>query len=254
MKTNAIVRIVVYALVAVVLILLLSTCLLLGDFSIPIGTSDYIAGNGSFPASEITALDIDWAAGSVDIVMHDSDKITFYDYSESKNPKPMAYKKENGTLKLRYSKPAISFGNSPAKSLTVCVPRDWFCRTLDLDGASLYVFVHKLSVDYLNLDGVSNQITFNGSIKTLDCDGVSNQITLRCHANPDAIDVDGVSNQLILALPQGCGFQATVDGLSNHFESELDVVSRDAHLVYGDGACQIDVDGISCTLVVNQFE
>ncbi len=254
MKTNATVRIIVYALTAVLLISLLSVCLFLGGFSISIGNSDYIAGNGSFPASEITALDIDWASGSVNIVMHDSDRITFYDHSESQNPKPMAYKKENGTLKLRYSKPAISFGNSPAKSLTVCVPRDWFCQTLDLDGASLSVFVHKLSVESLNLDGVSNQITFNGSINTLDCDGVSNRITLHCHANPDTVDVEGVSNQLLLRLPQGCGFQAAIDGLGNHFESELDVVSRDALLVHGDGACQIDVDGISCTLVVNQSE
>ncbi len=254
MKTNATVRIIIYGLIAVLLILLLWACLSLGNISIPIGNSDYIAGNGAFPASEITALEIDWAAGSVHIVVHDSDKITFYDQSESQNAAPMAYKRENGTLKLCYSKPAINFGNSPAKSLTVCVPRDWFCQTLDLDGASLNVFVQSLSLDCLNLDGVSNQVRFTGSVKALECDGVSNQVTLHCHANPETVGVAGVSNQLILKLPQGCGFQATVDGMGNHFESELDVVKKDALLVYGDGACRIDVDGISCTLVVNQSE
>lgn len=253
MKASAITRIILYSLVALLLIGLLLTGLGIGAlmFRINIG-GEYTTGEGSVPAADITELSLDWASGTITIQTADTDEITFTESGNFAEDQAMAYSTKGGTLSISYSQPSLQIGfvSIPSKDLTVTVPEDWFCETLELDGASLTVDITGLQVGTLDIDGASNEVTFNGSVDTVDCDGASCDVEIVAANRIDEIDLDGASCSLSLSLPEGCGFEVRMDGLSCDFRSDLTYTSSDGDYFYGDNHCKINADGVSCDITI----
>lgn len=259
MKTNAIVRIVIYSLVILLLVGILLTCFGIGTFSFNInnvGIEDMTTGGSSVDASQVSKLQLDWAAGSITIRTADTDEITFTESGNFSDEFAMVCNVKGGELHIQYSKPAVSIGfvSTPSKDLVITVPNDWFCQELELDGAALEVDISGVSINELDIDGASNIIDFSGAVKTLDIDGASCDITLLCTDRPRKIDMDGASCRLDLTLPAECGFQVQMDGLSCDFYSDLDYIGSEGNYFYGDRYCQIDADGMSCELSIRQSE
>lgn len=258
MKTNAIVRIVIYSLVILLLLGLLLTGLGTGMlmFNIQFDTGDYTTGGSKVDAAGIRQLEIDWASGSILMQTADTDQITFTESGSFTDDQAMVYEVKNGTLTLKYSKPAIQigFGSMPSKDLVITVPKDWVCQELELDGAALDIEINGLSIDSLDMDGASNQVRINAAVRNLDCDGASCEITLNTTDKPRKIDLDGASCRLELTLPADCGFLVQMDGLSCDFNSDLDYTSSNGDYMYGDCYCQIDTDGLSCQVTIQQAQ
>ena len=256
MKTNAIVRIVIYALVILLLLAILCAGLGLGTFYISLGSENYITGEGSVAASEVSRLELDWAAGSIRIVTADTDQITFTESGYAEENQRMVYSQNGGTLKISYSKTtvAIGFVSIPSKDLTITVPEDWVCQELELDGASLEVEISGLTVTKLDIDGASNTIRFTGSVNTLECDGAACEMAITCTDRPRTIDMDGAACQLELTLPKDCGFRVEMDGLSCDFRSDLAYTIANDCQIYGDEYCRINADGISCEITIHSAE
>lgn len=260
MKTNAIIRIVIYALVILILLGILCACLGIGVLTIDLGlgsSGTYVEGEASVSAGQIRDLEIEWASGSIRIVTADTDTITFSESGQSNEQYRMTYEQSDDTLHLSYgSSQGIQIGlvSIPSKDLTITVPKDWVCGELEIDAASVDISISGLTVTKLDLDGASNQLTFSGSVEKLDCDGASNDIELICSNNPSQIDMDGASCDLDLTLPQGCGFRAELDGLSCDFYSALDYKTTNGCHSYGDESCRVNVDGVSCNVTIRESE
>lgn len=254
MKANAITRIVIYSIIILLLVGILCTCLGLGTltFNLGLGNGTPVNGEASVSAADVNDLEIDWASGSVNIVVADTDCITFSE-SGGTNEYRMTYNISGDTLQLTYGtgKVQIGFTSIPSKDLTVTVPKDWTCGELEINAASVEVDITDLTVTELSLNGASNKLHFNGSVSKMDCDGASNNLELVCASKPSKIDIDGASCSLDLELPYDCGFRAELDGLSCDFDSDLDYKSSDGTHWYGDEHCKIDVDGVSCDVTVN---
>lgn len=254
MKTSAIIRIVLYSLVAVLLIGLLLAGLGIGSFIFQIdsGNHAYTTGGGSVEAAEVTSIRINWASGSVILQTGDTDQIRFEESGNFSEEYAMVYEVKNGKLKLEYAKPrfAIGFGSIPSKDLVITVPESWICEELELDGAALQVEIRELSVQDLDIDGAACEVSFLGSLDRLSCDGAACELNITCRNRPQEFDLDGASCQLDLTIPDGCGFQVRMDGLSCHFRSDAEYTVSNKTYLYGDQHCRIDADGVSCEVTV----
>lgn len=254
MKHNAVARIVIYSLIIVVLlgILVAGLGLDLYAFRRDSHTAYTPGGEVTVDADDVSRIELNWAAGSITIQTGDADGITFSDTDDGKYP--LSYSVEGGKLSIDYTaKSFIGVGSLPSKDLTITVPADWVCKSLDLDGAALEIYIDGLTVQNFDIDGAANEIEFSGSLQELDCDGAACTLTLTCMEAPDRIDLDGASVEMCLLLPKDCGFQADISGLSCSFRSDLPYSYREETYYYGDKHCKISIDGLSCALTINEL-
>ena len=258
MKTNAITRIVIYSIIILLVVSILFVCLRkesLTVFNFGTGDGKPVNGEASVIASDVDALEIDWASGSICIKVADTDTITFAE-SGGDEEFPMTYNLNNGTLQLGYASGKIQIGitSIPNKDLTVTVPKNWNCEELEINAASVDVDISDLNVTELSINGAANNLRFNGSIDNLECDGASNDLELICVNGPSEISIDGASCSLDLELPQDCGFRAELNGVSCDFRSDLDYKRTDGIYRYANEHCKIDVDGVSCDVTINSAD
>lgn len=276
MRTNAIVRIVIFSLVILLLLAVLGAGLGIGmlSFDLGLGHGSYTTGSSAVPAAEIQDLEIEWTAGSIAIVPGDTDSIEFTEICPS-SAKEMVFEQRGSTLTIRYSAPAIEVGivNNHAKDLTVTVPADWFCQELSINAAAVDVNVTRLnagSVDLnsasgrcsftdcdfgsLDVDAAAGKIAFRGKLGTLDCDAAAADVEAVFTVAPRKIDVDSSTGDLDLTLPADCGFRVDIEGLSADFTTDFDTTRENGCYVYGDQSCQIEVDSFSSDVTIRKGE
>lgn len=281
MKTNAIVRIILFSLIALILLSLL----LVGIFAKTLSFDGKVLGltfgkeieggtvssNGAVNAANITDISIEWAAGKIDIRHGDVDQITFSETSPEDNMHRMVWKQQGKELKLYYSDDSISlsgFGvtlnDTVAKDLTITVPHDWECGELSLDVAAANVEITGMVIDEvdfdvasgicrfenctvreLSVDTASGDIHYSGCLDVFDCDAASADCVLNLTNQPRRIDLDTMSGDLELVLPEDCGFTLSLDALSSDFTTDFAAAKKNDSYVYGDGGCKISVDGMS---------
>lgn len=256
MKTNAMVRIILYTLTIVLLVFLLCVGLGLREITLDLGYGNgtTVEGEATFDTSEIRNINIDWAAGSVTIRADETDCITVTEVLPEGCEHKMAYKVSGDTLKLSYSNGVIGigFGNwsGPSKDLIITVPIGWVCEELQIDGAALKIELDGITVGNLELDGASCNLTFFGSAEEVEIDGAATKILMEFDNRVSEISVNGASCELDLTLPKDCGFQVEMDGLGCDFQSELSGISQNGSYTYGDQHCKIEVDGLGCKVSI----
>lgn len=253
MKTNAIVRIVLYSLLALMLTGVLLAGLLT-NFVVDIssGTEVVVDFEASVDAASVQHLQIDWASGNVVVKAEDVDRIILRETADSVIKKPMTYRLENGTLELNHSNQMVfgPFFKPQEKNLVVIVPRNWECRELELDGAGLEVSINEMNIRELSIDGAGVALSASGSIQKLSIDGAGCEIALNCADRPKRIEMDGAGCVLSLTLPEGCGFTLDMDGLGCALDTDLPYRKQDGIYLSGDGDCQIDADGLGCQVSI----
>ena len=278
MKTNAIIRIVLFSLAILVLlcVLLAGMALSLFTFKISEGVDATAAsltpGNDqsfTFSPDDIRDIEIEWAAGTITIQPGDTEYIEIY---EKGSGNPMILRREEDELKILFDDMGVSVGISInySKDLFITVPRDWVCGSLELEVASADLFVYDLtsrSVEFdgasgkftftdctvgnLDVDTASGDIDFTGSLNTLDCDAASADCRLTLANHPSRIDMDSASGDLELCLPADCGFTLTLDGLSTHFTTDFSTTTVGTNRYKsGDGGCSIDMDAMSGNVTI----
>ncbi len=275
MKSNAIVRIVIYIVAIILLCCLLAAGIGLGSINFSLGIQeDLTPGSGSVEADLIQNLKIEWVAGEI-ILQTDPqvDTIAFTEKGSTADGHPMGFKIKGDTLLICYSnesKVQFGFTSRGSKDLIITVPANWICGELKIESVSTDATISNLTVDSIELDSASNHFVFNdctigsldadgasneieitGNLERLDCDGMSAKITAVLTNTPSRIDLDGMSSKLELTLPFDCGFYVKMDGMSNHFSCDLETKVLDGAYVYGDRRCQITVDGMSSEVYIS---
>lgn len=253
MKRNAIVRIVLYSLLAVVLTGILMSGLLT-NFVVDIVHGeeivvDYEASVDSAPARNIQ---INWASGNVVVKAEDVNQIIIRETADKAIKKPMTYSYQNGTLEINHSSQKVfgPFYKPQEKNLVVIVPLSWVCQELSIDGAGLEISINGLSIADLSVNGAGIVLNADGSVNEVDIDGAGCEVKLYCTDRPQEINLDGAGCVLSLTLPEGCGFRMEADGLGCELETALSFHKQDGVYISGDGHCQIDVDGLGCEVAI----
>lgn len=254
MKTGAIVRIVIYSVLFLILLGLLIGGLCIGYlfYNAPSGETATIERR--IDATEFSKLEIEWAAGSVKIVTGlITNEIVVMESKDTNNPYAMVTEFDGNTLKIRYAN-NVSFhiASLSGKDLTVIVPKNWNCRSLEIDGAALEIDISDMDVDYIELNGASAKLNLDGCFGKLECNGAATKLNLNCTTSPDRISIDGAACQLDLTLPKNCGFAVDADGLAIDFNSNCDYTKNGNTYTYGGEDCEIDVSGLGCKVTVDQ--
>lgn len=310
MKTNAIIRIIVWSLVILLLVAILGGALLgrytlrsffrmvdrgesyvetfiparLDEEAVPLETFVPVAPLNPeetvrLPAEQISDIEIEWAAGKILIQPIDTDEIQFSESDITDIKNALVWKQRGSKLSISFCEESvgnfINFGSNSnlTKDLTILVPRDWSCDTLEIDAASATLEVNDLtiqeveldtasgsckfdncSIKELDLDTASGDIRFFGSLDILDCDAASASVYAVLTNVPTRMDLDSMSGDLDITLPEDAGFTANVEGLSADFSSDFDTTTRNGSHVHGDGHCRISVDAMSGDVIIRKAE
>lgn len=278
MKRNAIFRIILFSFLAVVLVGVLISGIALKKYQMPgivvrkSFDAPEVSGN-KFNAGEIDRLKIEWAAGSIVLVPVEGNKISITEELLG-GDESMVLKKDGSTLYVQYSEGAvgISFGSgSLKKNLYITVPQDWECKELEIDAASATVQVENLTIEEvesstasgthiftncqvgtLKMETFSGDLNFTGTLEKLDFNGVSAQLDLALTNAPKSIELESVSGDLNLTLPESCGFTVDKDTVSGRVSSELPTTEQNGKIVYADGHCEIEVEGVSASVHIRK--
>lgn len=293
MKNNAIIRIVIWSIVLVLLVAIL--VIGLGRFSFnrlwttmitsPSDASGNVTptkGNVSTSGDQNVSLDgqirdieIEWVSGTILVQAGDVDTVQFQSTAAAEPEYDTVWSVKDGKLSIQFCKESLwhgfSFTKQWSKDLTVTVPKDFVCDSLDIDAASTKVQVVDMNireveidcastdsvfegcaVEELDLDGASGKLHYEGSLNSLDGDAASMKITAVLLNVPYNIDIDIASGDLDLTLPEDAGFRLTMDTMSGNFTSDFPTTLRNGSHVCGDGACRINVDGMSAGVTIRK--
>lgn len=279
MKTNAVVRIILWCLTLTILLSMLAIGLMRPSFLLSGHSSLFRKSESSDPSGVVAStykadttavrkLEIDWVAGNISVRSGDVDVITISESGAFDQKYTMYCRQKGDTLEIAACQGALSLSDSLKKNLkkdlTIVIPRKDALRLLEIDAASAEISVEDLeiqevvldtasgaarfencSVEDLDLDTASGDLKFQGSLNNLDFDSASAKITAVLTNVPRSIDMDTASGDLELTLPKDAGFTVEMDALSSKFHSDFPCVSRNGVQICGDGYCQIQIDTMS---------
>ncbi len=208
MKTNAIVRIILWSLLAVILSGILIAGLVVGPL-IEIGSqiewdkigvnfddSGYSVGETDID-EDISSVEIHWVAGSVKVEPFDGDKIEIRESGYAKESDKLRYRVTDGRLVIRFSKSNVFFifGVRPPKDLVLRLPRSIAAdlKALEIESVSAGVFAGDLNAGELNVKSVSGSIELDGiTAGKADLESVSGSINAS-HLKTETLDTNNVS-------------------------------------------------------------
>lgn len=276
MKSNAIIRIVLFSLAILIGVSLLLFAL--GAIRFPVQLKEYEKQTSSswVNADDVVNIHIEWVAGSVNFKYANTNRISFEEVGNFPESEKMVWSKVDNTLNIRFSPRknilSINLGflsTTPVyeKDLNITLPTKWagrevqveavsadiyandlVCDILDVDAVSGNIYANHLRVKELAVDGVSGNINASGVFEKVDMDCVSGDCDLVVKNNAKQIDFDGVSGNLNITLVEPSGFACKVGAPLNVFRSEFETTCVDNFFTYGDAAIKIYVDGVSGTV------
>lgn len=225
MKTNAIVRIVLFSVTILILLAILAAGLTLRHWErllrplaasspetaiperldSPEAAAPTLAPAGEdalrFPADQIRQLKIEWAAGSVVLVPGDGDAIEVCE-SGSNSKYPMQVKQQGSTLSIDYCEESLlkGFGiNLDRKDLTVSIPRDCALDSLEIETASATLQASGLTVREVEIDTASGECVLEScAVDKLDLDTASGD--LRFSGTLEELECDAASGSVCAVL------------------------------------------------------
>lgn len=293
MKRNAIVRIILYSLVILILgTILCANLFTFRVGSHTIRTEQSYAQSMPIPVTQpidatvaddsgiheaflpVDKLEVNWAAGSITILPENVGNIEISERATSGNPKPLSAKIKDGKLVLDYSDDKGFSGKSlGSKELTILVPMNWTCKELEINAASSTVDVQNLRIgdveintasgnchftdcnlDSLEVNAASADVFFTGHLRDFECEGVSGSAYLTLESAARKICMESVSGQLSLNLPENCGFTVERESLSSKFNCDVETTQHNGCHIYGDGSCQIELEGLSTSLTIHHAD
>ncbi|MBQ8833696.1 MAG: DUF4097 family beta strand repeat protein [Oscillospiraceae bacterium] len=297
MKRNAIIRIVLWSIVIALLLgimvsVICGGSLFRGIYSLLNNVTDTDGSGGEltleqtplhilpseesliFDPKDVEDLEIEWAAGSIILQPADVEEITITESDVSDEKYAMRWKLVNRKLTIQFSEDTIfgigiTVNTKLTKDLYIQVPRDWVCRSLEIDAASATLEVCDLTigeveldtasgvcrfdnctVDSIDMDTASGDIRFSGSLNTLDFDGASAGIYAQLTNTPNRMDIDTMSGDLDLTLPADTGFIVSLDAMSGGFSSDFETTTKNGSYIHGDGRCRINVSAMSGDVII----
>lgn len=280
MRTNAIIRIIIYSLVILILSGILVSVLFFGMYIADGRVQSHHSDEHIAPiegvvtqeifSNDIKNIEIEWVAGSITIqpskTANDIQITESFGHDVSQT---MVCKQSGQTLKIQFCEDSMKFPSfgvdiDYSKDLVITVPENWNGNSLEIDAASTEVEVHDLNINELDFDGASGKLTldnckivildidtasgdveFSGILKELDFDAASAKFDGEFFQMPNHLNLDTMSGDLTIVLPEYCGFELTLDTMSGSFDSDFEFNTMGATYKVGDGACKIKVNAMS---------
>lgn len=291
MKRNAIARIVIWSLVAVLLISLLivgincsPSSFFTGDWSSGIigvtykNSALYNVGGGTV-TDEFHSIKVNWTNGKINIESYDGEDTVISETEVAEKENKLRWRVEDGVLKIQQMAAGMRFGlkKTPKKTLTVKIPSSAAekLKSVNTDSVSAEVNIigvaasGKIEIDTvsgsaemkniktarLDIDTVSGEVNAEGEISELESDSVSGDITVSSAVPLEKLDCDSTSGNIRLTIPKNSGFTLKADTVSGDISCGLPAVSESKNRrVCGDGSADFETDTVSGDLIIKGME
>ena len=237
MKRNAIIRIILFSLIAFVLLCVLLAGLGLSSFAKPVSSQIVsVQSTGEeheFAPGEVSEIFISWASGDIDIQPADQDTVTVSE--ERSGGSSMVVHHRGSTLeRLEVS---VASADVSAENMSV--------TSVALNTASGDCAFTDCAVEKMQVNTASGDLDYIGTLQRLEWKGASADCNLRLGDAPVSIEMNTASGELNLFLPDNCGFTLDRSSLSGAFQSDFATTTENDKIVCGDGACQITFSSFS---------
>lgn len=283
MKSSALIRMILSALVIIALL-----CILVAGIGarshlhLPFGrTAEDFHGVAAmdtvmFDVDSVSHLEINWVAGNITIEVVDGfDEISITE-TNSDAKHPMVYRHDGTKLIIQDREDnhnAVTVHSAERKDLCIAVPAAWSCQELEINSASANILLRNMTVQEmevntasgvcdiqncriqeLEMNGASADLFFTGSLLNLEMNGASASAVVSVNNVPQSLSMESMSGKLELTLPQDCGFRLDQNSLSGKANIDFDTRTVDGCQVYGDGACRIKIEGLSASAAIHKAE
>ena len=228
MKTNAIIRIILFSLAILILLGILLGGLAAGYLVNNAGkvsqsiisnlfndhdtdkniwdhfsSGDTIDFAASVDAGHIRDISIDWVSGSITILPGKNNRITISESEVSNDKYKLIWKQSGDKLVIQYCEADWDFfgikTTDLSKDLVITVPKDWICDSLEIDTASARVEIFDLSIHEMDFDGASGSCYFDNCIvDEIDLDTASGDVNFTGTLN--ILDCDAASASINLVV------------------------------------------------------
>lgn len=291
MKRNAIARIIIWSLVAV----LLTSLLVVGISSSPSSffTGDWSLGGigvtyknsalynvgGGTVTDEFHSIKVNWTNGKINIESYDGEDTVISETEVAEKENKLRWRVEDGVLKIQQMAAGMRFGlkQTPKKTLTVKIPSKVAegLKAVTSDSVSAEVTItgisasDKIEIDTvsgganlkniktekLDIDTVSGSIKAAGEFTELESDSVSGDVTVSSATPLKKLDCDSTSGNIRLTIPKNSGFTLKADTVSGDISCGLPTVSESKNRrVCGDGSADFETDTVSGDLIITSAE
>lgn len=216
MKSNAIIRIVIWSIVLVLLAGIFAGLMIeeqyMNDYiptetviPVPLETEYVVVPVQPLPNEEeltfpadISEIEIEWVTGDIIIMAKDVDEIRIAESDVSSDSHSLLWQLRGNKLEIQFCEegllPGFGFGATgiPSKDLYIDVPMDWKGSSIEIDTASANVEMHNITLQEMDLDGADGTCDFqNCHISDLDIDTADGDIYYA--GTLDALDFDAAS-------------------------------------------------------------
>lgn len=291
MKRNAIARIIIWSLVAV----LLTSLLVVGISSSPSSffTGDWSSGiigvtyknsalynvGGGTVTDEFHSIKVNWTNGKINIEAYDGEDTVISETEVAEKENKLRWRVEDGVLKIQQMAAGMRFGlkQTPKKTLTVKIPSNVAegLKAVTSDSVSAEVTITSISAsdkieidtisgganlkniktEKLDIDTVSGSIKAAGEFTELESDSVSGDVTVSSATPLKKLDCDSTSGNIRLTIPKNSGFTLKADTVSGDISCGLPTVSESNNRrVCGDGSADFETDTVSGDLIITSAE
>ena len=291
MKRNAIARIIIWSLVAV----LLTSLLVVGISSSPSSffTGDWSLGamgvtyknsalynvGGGTVTDEFQSIKVNWTNGKINIEAYDGEDTVISETEVAEKENKLRWRVEDDVLKIQQMAAGMRFGlkQTPKKTLTVKIPSNVAegLKAVTSDSVSAEVTItgisasDKIEIDTvsgganlkniktekLDIDTVSGSIKATGEFTELESDSVSGDVSVSSATPLKKLDCDSTSGNIRLTIPKNSGFTLKADTVSGDISCGLPTVSESKNRrVCGDGSADFETDTVSGDLIITSAE
>lgn len=225
---------------------------------------------------EITAIDIDWIAGQVNVIVTEEENVSAKETGADDEDEELRYRVVDGKLMIKFKK-AEKFGlnDDLSKDLELYIPRDMAkklslvsvqCVSADLNMNDIMVDTVDIemvsgkfesayvTIDKFNFQGVSGNMTINGDLNELNAEMVSGKIKVNSVKMLSKIDVEAVSGDVTVTMPEGDGFTAEMESVSGDLNIEFAVSTKGDKKIYGDGSAEYSFESVSGDINLKKAE
>ena len=241
MKSNAIIRIIIWSIVLVflvgILVAFVAEEMYLSDYTpaetaipVPLETEYVVIPVQPLPNEEelafpadINEIEIEWVTGDIVIMAKDVKEITISESDVTDERYSLQYQVRDTKLEIIFCEDALlsgfSLGKDVVKDLYIEVPMDWTGKSIEIDAASANVEMHNITLKEMDFDGADGTADFQHChISDLDIDTASGDVYYL--GTLDTLDFDAASASFIGDL-QNTPSRIDMDGMSGKLDIAL---------------------------------
>lgn len=281
MNKSAIVKIIVWSIVAVLSLTVLIFGILDDTSSFGFisayyeNEDDYTIVHGREEIyDEISNININWMNGTVSIDTHGEDYIIISEHGATDENSRMRILARGGTLTVQARKSArFIFDNPEEKTLVVLIPQSMAeglgklsveslsgnikianikSEFLSLESADAEIEISNVEARHIDAETVNADAHISGAFDNADIESVSGNVILESSICPN-LTSDFVSGNFKIYVPQESSFAVTFDKVSGHFSTDFEFTKRMGEYVVNGGGKEFELETVSGNVFIGKL-